>query len=63
MSQILFIGFSFCFMKSRTKCLKNTLKVSRFSNKIKTRAYIRNLRHSSLHTYVVNISRIFHVNV
>ena len=29
-SQIFFVSPIFCFMKSRKKCLKNTLKVSRF---------------------------------
>ena len=38
-SQISFTGPRFCFMKSRKKSLKNTLKVSRFFyNKMKTRA-------------------------
>ena len=38
MSQILFIGPRFYFMKSRKKYLKNTQKMPVFSNKMKTRA-------------------------
>ena len=63
MSQIFFKCPSFCFMKSRKKSFKNTLKVSRSFNKIKTRAYIKNLRHSSLKRDVFDISEKFQYQV
>ena len=63
MSQFFFKCPSFCFMKSRKKCFKNPLKVSRFLNKIKTRAYLKNLRHSSLQSNVFNISEKFQYQV
>ena len=53
------MGTRFCFMKSRKKCLKIHKKFPVFSNKIKTRAYIRNLRHGSLHSNVFDISAKF----
>ena len=63
MSQNLFKCPSFCFMKSRKKCFKNAFKVSRFYNKIKTRAYLKNLRHSCLQSNVFDISEKFQYQV
>ena len=50
-SQILYIGFSFCFMQSRKINYQKIPKVSRFFllYKIKTRTKLRNLRDGSLH--------------
>ena len=63
MSKFFFKCPSFCFMKSRKKCFKNPVKVSRFKNKIKTRAYLRNLRHCSLQSNVSDISEKFQYQV
>ena len=63
MSRNFFKCPSFCFMKSRKKCFKNALKVPVFYNKIKTRAYLRNLRHSSLQSNVFDISEKFQYQV
>ena len=50
-------------MKSRKKCFKNTLKVSLFFNKIRIRAYIKNLRHDFLQRDVFDISEKFQYQV
>ena len=65
LSQIFFKCPSFCFMKSRKNCFKNTLKVAGFFVfiKIRTRAYIKNLRHSSLQRDVFGISEKFQYQV
>ena len=63
MSRNFFKCPSFCFMKSRKKCFTNALKVPVFYNKIKTRAYLRNLRHSSLQSNVFDISEKFQYQV
>ena len=45
MSQIFYLGLSFYFIKSRKLSLKNYQKLPVFLNKIKTKPYIKNLRH------------------
>ena len=61
MSQILSIGPGFCFMKFRKKMfMKYSKGFMFFSDKIKTRALIKNLRHSSPQSNVWAISGKFH---
>ena len=59
LSEIFSIAPSFCLRKIRKNCFKNVLKVSRFSNKIQTRAEIKNLRHGSLQGTISVISENF----
>ena len=61
MSQIISIGLSFCFIEFRKKSFENVVKVSVFSNQIKTKASIKNLRQSSLKRSVLIMSQRFHV--
>ena len=63
MSQIFFKCPSFCFMKSRKKKKKMHLKFPVFYNKMKTRAYLKNLRHSSLQSNVFDIYEKFQYQV
>ena len=55
-TQFFFKCPSFGFMKSRKKCLKNTLKVSRFFKLNKNYDPKKNLRHSALQRYIFDIS-------
>ena len=59
MSQSFFKCPSFCFIKSRKNVSKIHLKFPFFSNKIKTKAYIQNLRHRSLQGNAFDISERF----
>ena len=56
MSQIFYIGPRFYFMKSRKKKLKIFIKnLPTFSQKKKSKAYFKILRHGSLQMNVINM--------
>ena len=60
-SRIFYLGPSFYFMQSRKeKFLKNEQKLPVFWHKIKTKDWIKNLRHASLGKDVVIIYAKFH---
>ena len=63
LSQIFFKCPSFCFMESRKNVSKVHLKFPVFYNKIKTRAYLKNLRQCSLQSNVFDISEKFQYQV
>ena len=56
MSQIIDVGPSFYFMKSRKIIMKTLLNLPVFCHKIKTRTYIKMLRHGSLQMNVLSMS-------
>ena len=54
-SQIFYLGLSLNFMKSRKIFIKNNKNLRVFCHKMKTKTYIKILRHSSLQMNVFDI--------